>query len=70
MSQLLINDYLKQLNVIKKMSGSSREAIVREAFKDLLKVWGKQHGQVFLARELMRALTGYLHLANLESRPL
>ena len=32
MSQLLINDYLKQLDVIKKASGSSRETIVREAF--------------------------------------
>ena len=49
MSQLLINDYLKQLDLIKKMSGSSRETIVREAFKDLLKAWGKQHGLVFLA---------------------
>jgi hypothetical protein len=49
MSQLLINDYLKQLDLIKKISGSSRETIVREAFKDLLKAWGKQHGLVFLA---------------------
>jgi len=37
MSQLLINDYLKQLDVIKRVSGSQRETIVREAFKDLLK---------------------------------
>lgn len=37
MSQLPINEYLKQLDVIKKVSGSSRETIVREAFKDLLK---------------------------------
>ena len=43
MSQLLINDYLRQLDLIKKISGSSRETIVREAFKDLLKHWGKQH---------------------------
>jgi hypothetical protein len=28
MSQLLINDYLKQLDLIKKMSGSSRETTV------------------------------------------
>jgi predicted helicase len=49
MSQLLINDYLKQLDLIKKMSGSSRETIVREAFKDLLKAWGKQYDLVFLA---------------------
>ena len=47
MSQLLINDYLKQLDIIKKVSGSQRETIVREAFKDLLKAWGKQHGLIF-----------------------
>lgn len=39
MSQLLINDYLSQLDLIKKISGSQRETIVREAFKDLLKAW-------------------------------
>ena len=49
MSQLLINDYLSQLDLIKKISGSQRETIVREAFKDLLKAWGKQQGLVFLA---------------------
>jgi hypothetical protein len=49
MSQILINDYLKQLDVIKRASGSQRETIVREAFKDLLKAWGRQHELIFLA---------------------
>lgn len=49
MSQLLINEYLKQLDLIKKVSGSRRETIVREAFKDLLKAWGKQQSLVFIA---------------------
>ncbi|MDI9333337.1 MAG: N-6 DNA methylase [Cytophagales bacterium] len=49
MSQLLINDYLKQLDLIKKISGSNRETIVREAFKDLLKNWGKSEKLVFIA---------------------
>jgi hypothetical protein len=49
MSQVLVNEYLRQLDVIKKVSGSSRETIVREAFKDLLKSWGRQHELVFLA---------------------
>ena len=49
MSQLLINDYLKQLALIRQVSGSQRETVVREAFKDLLKAWGKQQGLVFLA---------------------
>lgn len=57
MSQLLINDYLKQLDLIKKISGSSRETIVREAFKDLLKAWGKQNGLVFLAEYPLRTAT-------------
>lgn len=57
MSQLLINDYLKQLDVIKKVSGSRRETIVREAFKDLLKSWGKQHNLVFLAEYPLKTAT-------------
>ncbi|MDB5890818.1 MAG: superfamily helicase [Polaromonas sp.] len=36
MSQLRINDYLKQLDIIKKASRSHRETIVREAFSDRL----------------------------------
>lgn len=36
MSQIFINDYLKQLDIIKKVSGSQRETLVREAFIDLL----------------------------------
>jgi Ribbon-helix-helix protein, copG family len=48
MSKLLINEYLKQLDILKKVSGSSRETIIREAFKDLLKAWGRQQNLVFL----------------------
>ena len=43
MSQILINRYLAQLDVLKKVGGTHRESVVREAFKDLLKGWGKQH---------------------------
>lgn len=57
MSQLLINDYLKQLDIIKKVSGSKRETIVREAFKDLLKAWGKQHNLTFIAEYGMKTAT-------------
>lgn len=57
MSQGLINDYLRQLDVIRKASGSTRETIVREAFKDLLKSWGKQHGLVFLAEYPLKTVT-------------
>lgn len=57
MSQLLINDYLKQLDLIKKISGSQRETIVREAFKDLLKNWGKQEKLVFIAEYPQKTAT-------------
>jgi predicted helicase len=57
MSQLLINDYLKQLDIIKRASGSARETIVREAFKDLLKGWGKQQGLIFLAEYPLKTAT-------------
>ena len=57
MSQILINDYLKQLDIIKKVSGSKRETIVREAFKDLLKAWGKQHSLTFIAEYGMKTAT-------------
>ena len=57
MSQLLINEYLRQLDVIKRVSGSQRETIVREAFKDLLKAWGRQHSLVFLAEYPLKTAT-------------
>lgn len=57
MSQLLINDYLKQLDIIRRVSGSQRETIVREAFKDLLKNWGKQHNLIFLAEYPLKTAT-------------
>ena len=57
MSQSLINDYLKQVDVIKKISGSSRETIVREAFKDLLKAWGRQQNLIFLAEYPLKTAT-------------
>lgn len=43
MSQLLIHDYLGQLDLNKTVLGSQRETVVREVFKDLHKVWGRQH---------------------------
>lgn len=57
MSLHLINDYLRQFDVIKKVSGSQRETIVREAFKDLLKAWGRQQDLVFLAEYPLKTAT-------------
>ena len=41
MSQQFIQDYLNDLDILKKVSGTSRESVVREAFKDLLKDWAR-----------------------------
>jgi hypothetical protein len=49
MSQL-INQYLAELDRIRKYSGSKSETSVREAFKDLLKAWGRQHDLCETAR--------------------
>jgi hypothetical protein len=48
MSQLLIHNFLRDLDRIRVVSGSTRETVVREAFKDLLKAWAKQHDLVFI----------------------
>ena len=34
MSQVLINQYLAELDRLKKIGGTHRESVVREAFKD------------------------------------
>jgi predicted helicase len=53
MSQLLINTYLNDLATLKRVSGRTNESVVREAFKDLLKSWGKSHNLVFITEHAM-----------------
>jgi len=48
LSQLLIQSYLNQLADLRKVSGTQRESVVREAFKDLLKGWARSHDLVFV----------------------
>jgi hypothetical protein len=48
MSHLLINQYLADLNRLRRVSGANRESVVREAFKDLLKAWGRSHDLQFI----------------------
>ncbi len=48
MSQLLINEYLNDLATLKRVSGANRESVVREAFKDLLKKWGRSQNLHFI----------------------
>jgi predicted helicase len=48
LSQTLIGNYLSELARLRQASGSRRESVLREAFKDLLKAWGRQHDLVFV----------------------
>ena len=48
LSQLLIQHYLNELQTLRRVSGTSRELVVREAFKTLLKDWGKSRDLIFL----------------------
>lgn len=49
MSQLLIQQYLNELARLKQVSGTHRESVVREAFKDLLKAWGRSQDLTFIS---------------------
>lgn len=44
-----INQYLAELSRLKKVGGTHRESVVREAFKDLLKRLGVENDLVFIA---------------------
>ncbi|MGF6968112.1 putative helicase [Paraburkholderia sp. WC7.3g] len=57
MSQILITHYLAELDRLKKVGGTHRETVVREAFKDLLKRWGKQLDLVFIPEYKIDSLT-------------
>jgi hypothetical protein len=46
-SRQLINEYRAELDRLRAVSGSRREGVLSEAFKDLLKRWGKAHDLQF-----------------------
>jgi hypothetical protein len=46
--QLLIQHYLNELHTLRRVSGTTRESVVREAFKTLLKDWGKACHLIFI----------------------
>ena len=48
MSQILIQQYLNELQDLRRVAGTTRESVVREAFKDLLKGWGRSHDLIFV----------------------
>jgi hypothetical protein len=58
MSQVLIQQYLNQLQDLRKVSGTHRESVVREAFKDLLKGWARSRDLIFV-REKKASEAGF-----------
>ena len=58
MSRQLITEYRSDLDRIRSASGSQRESVIREAFKDLLKRWGKSRDLIFLAEHEYLTPTG------------
>jgi hypothetical protein len=48
MSQHLISRYLNELSDLRRVSGDVRESVVREAFKTLLKEWGRSKDLIFV----------------------
>lgn len=48
MSQILIQKYLNELSDLRRVSGEVRETVVREAFKTLLKDWGRSKDLIFV----------------------
>lgn len=48
MSQQLIGRYLNELSDLRRVSGEVRESVVREAFKTLLKDWGRSKHLIFV----------------------
>lgn len=49
MSRQLINEYRAELDRLRAVSGTHRESVLREAFKDLLKRWGRANDLQFIA---------------------
>jgi hypothetical protein len=47
-SQLLIQHYLNELQTLRRVSGTARESVVSEAFKTLLKDWGRSRDLFFI----------------------
>lgn len=50
MSQLLVQNYLNEIDRLRKVSRSTTEGVISEAFKDLLKAWSRQLNWVFVAQ--------------------
>jgi hypothetical protein len=50
MSQLLVQQYLNEIDRLRKFSGTITEGVISEAFKDLLKAWSRQNNLHFISQ--------------------
>ena len=57
MSQHLISRYLNELSDLRRVSGEVRESVVREAFKTLLKDWGRSKNLIFVPEHKLDTAT-------------
>ena len=57
MSQQLIGRYLNELSDLRRVSGDVRESVVREAFKTLLKDWGRSKKLIFVPEYRLDTVT-------------
>uniref|UniRef100_UPI0035CA4010 hypothetical protein n=1 Tax=uncultured Sphingomonas sp. TaxID=158754 RepID=UPI0035CA4010 len=58
MSKQLINEYRAELDRLRTVSGSRREGVLSEAFKDLLKRWGRSRDLIFNAQHEITTTLG------------
>lgn len=57
MSKVLIGQYLNELSRLRQVSGTHRESMVRQAFKDLRKGYARRRCRTFVAEyEIVRAV--------------
>jgi uncharacterized protein len=66
-SQLLIQHYLNDLQTLRRVSGMTRESVVSEAFKTLLKDWGKPRMQSFGMSTAIRSIAKNTHPTSIVS---
>ena len=58
MSRQLINEYRADLDRLRTVSGSRREGVLSDAFKDLLRRWGKSNELVFVSQHAIVTKAG------------
>ena len=64
MSKLLIGQYLNDLARLRQVSGTHRESVVSEAFKDLLKGYARSHDLVFIPQYQFKTAANDLRTVN------